>query len=263
MNAPVLSFGGAPPPPPYPGQGATVGCDAQRVLLAGGAIQSMIMHPSVTPFEQLYRRLPEEGMFAVGVSPTKPFSFELGAFRVPGNMALMLFDLRPDIYRFSGIDAGDFVPVEARRFGSIMGFEITVDQKQPANIQFQVNPVPVQRGTPQAYTPPISQSGQQVQPQSTFNIATASGFGAAAGPGLSLMPQRPTRYGPMSVPFTLFARSGQTVQVRCVIFRRIPSPIAFIEYDIAGMMMPEQTLDAMLGCMSPDMGSSSGRRGPR
>jgi hypothetical protein len=237
-----------------------VGCAAHRVLLAGGAIQGLIMHPSITPFEQLFRRLPEEGMFAVGVSPEKPFSFELGAFRVPGNMALMLFDLRPDIYRFSGIDAGDFVPVEARRFGSIMGFEITVDQKQPANIQFQVNPVPIQRGTPQAYTVPI---GQGAQPQSAVNIATASAFGTAAGPGLSLMPQRPTRYGPLSVPFTLFARSGQTVQVRCIIFRRIPSPIAFIEYDIAGMMMPEQTLDAMLGCMSPDMGSSSTGRGPR
>jgi hypothetical protein len=235
------------------------------VQLAGGALSSLMVNPHVVPFEQLYRRLPEEGMFLDSVSPETPFAFELGAFRVPPNFVLMLFDLRPDIYRFSGVDAGDTVPVEARRFSSIMGFQISVDQQQPGNLLYQLDPIPIQR-FPQAFATPGA-GGSELPPalaaaigqgNSRFNIAAASSSASAAGAGMSLLPQRPTRYGPLSVPFTLYVRSNQTVQIRCVIFQPIPSPIAFIEYDIAGMLMPEEYVDALNDCMKPLTNASLG-----
>lgn len=248
------------------------GCEAQRVQLAGGALFSLLMHPSLVPFERLYRRLPEEGMFDPSVSPERPFAFELGAFTVPSTFALMIFDMRPDIYRFSGIDAGDFIPVEERRFASIMGFAVTIDGRHHGNIEFQLDPVAVQTTALQVFTnkqqqqapgqnavagaqlfsvAPGQGGGLSPTPPSVFNIAAASGFANAAGDGLGLLPQRPDRYGALSTPFTLYVKRGQTVQVRCVIFRPIPSPIAFIEFDFAGFMVPEQWLESILHCVKP------------
>lgn len=233
--------------PGEPGSALTSGCDPMRVAFAGGALNQLIQHPSVTPFEQLYRKLPEEGMFSSSVSPSRPFVFELGAFRVPDSMAIMLFDLRPDIYRFSGIDAGDFVPVEARRFSSILGFDVQVDQRPQANIQFQLDPAPIDFQGQQAFAPAPGISDLTT----VLNIGASSSFSNVAGTGNSLNPQRPTRYGALSIPFTLFARSNQTVQIRCVIFRPVPSPIAFIEYDIAGILLPEKYMDQLLKQVRP------------
>lgn len=262
-HAPALNLNNPAPPPmaPFPGVGTTLGCDAQRVQIAGGALSQLVVDPSITPFERLYRRLPEEGMFSQAVNPDNPFAFELGAFTVPETFSLLLFDLRPDIYRFSGIDAGDFMPVEARRFASRLGFQITVDQRQPGQLDFQLDPIAIQT-TQQAFTriaPPSQIGGEgDIAPASVFNIARSNSFAGAAGAGTSLMPQRPTRYGPQSVPFTLHVRSTQTVQLRCVVYQPIPSPIAFIEYDIAGMLMPSKVMDELMRCTAPTTGS-----GPR
>ncbi len=236
-----------------PGAMTTNAFNVQRFVQAGGQLNADIMHPTVTPFEQLYRRLPEEGMFSSVVTPTNPFTFELGAFVVPDKMSLLIFDLRPDIYRFSGVDAGDFVPIEARRFGSIMGFDLTIDQKRQGNTAFQIDPVAIQRTSQQAFnstntTHPTFNQGQ-------FDIGRSNMFANSAGVGTALLPQRPTRFGALSIPFTLFAKARQTVQVRCVIFRPIPSPIAFVEYDIAGILVPEAWTDNILEIGKPPVRS--------
>jgi hypothetical protein len=258
--------GDPPPPQPYEGEGISHGCDASRVQLAGGALNTLLVHPEVTPFEQLYRRLPEEGMFLDSVGPENPFTFELGAFRVPDTFTLLLFDLRPDIYRFSGVDPGDTIPVEARRFSSVLGFQITVDQRQPANLLYQLDPAPIQT-FPEAFTNPIGAPGELppaiaaaigFQNGSRFNLSQATSVATASGAGDQLQPQRPTRYGPLSVPFTMYIRPGQTFQVRCVIFNPVPSPIAFIEYDIAGMLMPDTWVTTMTECMKPLSNASHG-----
>lgn len=234
-----------------PGAWTTREFDAERFVQAGGRLTADILHPAATPFEQLYRRLPEEGMYSPSVTPSNPFTFELGSFIVPDRMSLLIFDLRPDIYRFSGVDPGDFLPIETRRFGSIMGFDLTVDQKRPGNTYFEIDPVQIQRTSQQAF---ISQNA--VHP--TFNagqyaIGNANKFSNVAGVGTGLLPQRPTRYGALSVPFTIIARSGQTVQVRCVIFKPLPAPIAFVEYDMAGILVPEQWTNNMLESIKPPM----------
>ena len=227
--------------------------NVDRFVLAGGQLNSKILHPTAVPFEQLYRRLPEEGMYDPAVSPSNPFTFELGAFTVPDLMSLMIFDMRPDIYRFSGVDSGDFLPLETRRFGSIMGFDLTVDQKRQGNTKFEIDPAPIQRTSSQAFI--NNNTTQPTFNQGQFEVGKANQFATVAGVGTALLPQRPERFGALSVPFTIIAKSKQTVQVRCVIFRPIPSPIAFIEYDIAGMLVPEQWTNNMLEAVKPPIRS--------
>jgi hypothetical protein len=223
-------------------------CSSDRVALAGGALNTLMLDPSIIPFEQLFRALPEEGMFNPNVRPSRPFNFEIGAFRVDNTMALALFDLRPDIYRFSGIDPGDSVPVEARRFAAVLGFDITIDQRHTmGNIQYQLDSHPIDHSGGQAFRPATGTTDLFTQP----DISAASSFASPAGSGDSLQPQRPHRFGAPSIPFMILARSGQTVQLRVVVFRPIPSPIAFIEYGMTGLLLPEQTLEAYLKCMKP------------
>ena len=225
--------------------------DVQRFVSAGGALLDQMLHPGIVPFEQLYRRLPEEGMFNSAVSPSNPFTFEIGAFTVPETRALLIFDIRPDIYRFSGVDSGDYMPIENRRLGSIMGFDLTVDQRRTGEVKFEIDPVPIVRTSQQAF------ANQNTQAP-TFNtsqqaIANSNSFASAAGAGTGLLPQRHERYGALSIPFTIIARSKQTVQSRCIIFRPVPTPIAFIEYDIAGVLVPETWIDNMAEATKPPM----------
>lgn len=232
-----------------PGAATSHSFNVDRFVMAGGQLNAEILHPTAVPFEQLYRRLPEEGMFAPGVTPSNPFVFELGSFTVPDQMSLLIFDLRPDIYRFSGVDAGDFVPIENRRFGSIMGFDVTVDQRRQGNVKFEIDPSPIQRTSQSAF-----QSSNSTHPTANagaYVAGRANQFASPAGVGTALQPQRHERYGALSIPFTMIARSKQTVQVRCVIFRPIPAPIAFVEYDIAGVLVPEQWTNNMLEVIKP------------
>jgi len=220
-----------------------------RTQLAGGMLTSLIQHPSTLAFERLYRRLPEEGMFDANISPTNPFTFELGAFRVPGNFSLLLFDLIPNLFRFSGLDPGDYIPIETERFSSILGFSLTVDQRFVGNVEFELDPAPIQRGSLQAF-----QSSNTTNPEATLaNIAIgqANSFANASSAGTGLLPQRPRRYGAPSVPFTLIANANQTVQASCVIFRPVPTPIAFIEYSLSGLLLPSTWADAALNIISP------------
>lgn len=257
IGAPVLNPEGGQQAlfPGEPGAQTRNAFDVSRLVAAGGELPEKMLPPGIIPFEQLYRRLPEEGMFSPSVSPSNPFSFELGAFTVPSRLALMIFDLRPDIYRFSGVDPGDFMPLESRRYGSIMGFDITVDGKHTGQIEFELDPVAIQRTSQQAFlnensNNPIANAGQ-------FAIGQANSFSNVAGVGNALQPQRPTRYGALSIPFTIYAWASQTVQVRCVIFRPIPAPIAFIEYDMAGVLVPQNWATNMVEVVKPPQRANS------
>jgi hypothetical protein len=227
----------------------------------------LLVDKSIVPWEQLYRRLPEASMFSPQLTPARPFAFELGSFRVPDNETLILTDLRPDIYRFSGVDAGDYVPVDARRFSASLGFQIVVDNVPQGQVQFELDPLAIAAtanqfvrvsppGTP---TAPDSFAEAVLRlngatappPAAVFNAAQSNSFGSTAGAGQSLMPQRPHRYGALSLPFSLAATGGQTVQIRCVVFRPLGSPIAFIEYDVAGIKMPQPWYTEMMKCAKP------------
>lgn len=218
--------------------------DASRTLSAGGDLAAQTLLQTMSTFERLYRRLPEEGMFSPSVSPSNPFVFELGAFTVPSRMTLLLYNMRPDVYRFSGVDPGDYLPVEARRFGSIMGFELTVEQEHIGNVNFQINPVAIQRTSQQAF-----QSDNTETPQANagqFAIAQAGDVANTQGSSNMILPQRPTRYGaPDPVPFTIYVNAAQTVQAKCLIFRPIPTPIAFVEMSLTGVLAPSTFVSNM------------------
>jgi hypothetical protein len=200
----------------------------------------------------LYRRQASSGFTATNISPENPFTFEMGAYRVPDNMELFIMDMRPDVYRFGSISPSDFQPVHERSLSNILGFALTIDQKTHGNIDFQLEPAPIVQSAQHAY-PGGSGLTNQVQtvygvqtvPYSggattlDFSDAQADSFANTAGPGIALQPQRPERYGARDLPFTLYAKSGQTVQVKCIIWHPIPIPIAFIEYTLSGIELPQ------------------------
>jgi hypothetical protein len=245
-------------PPPQPGRfareltQAEIRCRAQRVQLAGGALNTVLTDDNSTqPFEQLFRRLPEQGIHNPDISPSQPFTVELGSFQVPTQQALLLFDIRPDIYRFSGIDPNDAVPFEARRFGSQMGYDLTIDGSHPGNTKFELEPVPRQPGlafSDQLDTDGLDNPGQTAS-ASAYIQARANRFGASSGAGLSLLPQRHFRYGPSSLPLTLVVSEKETVSFEAVIFKPIQSPIAFFEMDMAGILAPLNMIRVMLDCI--------------
>jgi hypothetical protein len=258
---------GPPAPPPEPGSWLSV-CGAERVVLAGGEMAQKILHPSFVPFEQLDRWLPESGMFALGVSPERPFQFPAGSFTVPDNMTLLLADYRFDIYVPSGAAAGDAHPIPERSLASIMGYDINIDQYRTSNIRYQIEPVPIQSedatfnasGLPQPLAAPAGFAVfQQVSPPpAAFALADAA-RAAQLGPGLSLLPQRPDRQGPLPWPFTLQVKPGQTVQAKVFLFRPIPFPIAFIEADVTGCLVPTTLVELMLRSMAPCQSQGGGR----
>lgn len=259
MSPPPLGDFGPPEARPKPGgfvrplTAEELRARASRTVLAGGALNDVLTDDrQTTPFEQLFRRLPEDGIHDPTVSPTQPFKFECGAFRVPPQQALLLFDLRPDIYRFSGVDPNDAVPVESRRFGTQVGYEVTIDGNHPGNTRFELEPVRRQEGKeflPNQGTDAVDNPGR-LPPSSAFVQARANRFGAASGAGTALLPQRPFRYGPSSLPLTLVVLENQSFAIHVVVFKPIQTPIAFFEFDMAGILAPITLAGAMLDAIS-------------
>jgi hypothetical protein len=219
----------------------------RQVFLAGGSLASQITHPTFTPFEQLYRRLPEQGVHSSNVTPSRPLTIFMGGFRVPPRQTVLIFDFRPDIYRFSGVDPNDFVPFETRRFSGQMGWDVQVDNQRSPNTKFELQPLPAQ----QEDTPDIRIGA--TAPASAFAAARANAFAATAGPGTALLPQRPRPYGPRDLPLTLVVPSGSRFVARAIFFRPIVAPIAFFEFDVAGIQMPANLAADMLRAFVPDV----------
>lgn len=207
----------------------------QRVLQAGGSISSRVTHPSLLFFEQLWRRLPEQGVFSASLNFANPLSIQMGVFRVPRSQTLLLFDLRPDVYTFSGVDPFDTVPVAARRFSTQMGWDVTVDGQRVGNTKFELNPVARTAEQPAPSTLP-NRAGSPAE----FAAARAAAFGASLGTGTALQPQRPDRFGPRELPLTLWVNEGSSFAASASIFRRILFPIAFFEFDLAGLLLPSE-----------------------
>jgi len=253
-------MGGRPyEPPPEPGHfvrsmsQSELRCRASRVQLAGGALNEVLTDPATsTPFEQVFRRLPGQGIHNPNISPARPFFLELGSFRVPSQQTLLLFDLRPDIYRFSGVDPNDALPVAARRFATQVGYDLTINGNHPGNTRFELEPIEPQQGLafqPNQGTDRLNNPGR-LPSDAEFVQARRNRFGAASGAGTSLMPQRTFRFGPSSLPLTLVLEENQSLALQAVVFKPIQSPIAFIEFDIAGILAPKLLVTGLLDCLA-------------
>jgi len=227
---------------------------ATPVVQSGGALSTLLVHPEVLVFEQLYRRLPQEGLFVA--SPQRNYSFVLGSYQVPSSMVLLITDYQFRIYRFVGAGAGETAPFEDRRLSTQLGFDVQIDNQRPGRVQYQLDPQPPATnpfvGSPKAAVvfadgivrpAPIPQNQFALQP-----------FAAAANPsgaGNALLPQRTERQGPNNLPFTYQARPNQTVIFSGVAFQPIATPIAFIELDVTGVLAPSNTVDALMDVMKP------------
>lgn len=259
-DAPVFEFPGPDDriaPRPEPGSFAEEGCQAERVLLAGSSLNSIITHPYTQAFEQLYRVLPEAGIHdPMLASSRRNFSIDLGSFRVPPQMALLVFDFRPDVYRFSGIDAQDAVPVEERRFASQVGFEVEIDNKHPGNLQMNLDPRPALPADPSGSTVLRTRDPTARASPNDFAQQRARNFAAPSGAGTALLPQRPTRYGGAGLdnptaPMTIIATENRVFSARFVVFRPIESPLAFIEFAFAGLLVSKNAIERYLECTKP------------
>ncbi len=225
------------PPSPNPGAGYRV--RTVRAQQPGGELLGYLPSEGVLWFEQLYRVLPPRGMY--DATPSKPLTFNMGSFRVPQSMVLVVIDYAFDIYRFSGAAASDYLPIETNRLSTQIGWDINIDNNRPGNLSFQLAPKE-QSQTQQAFT--ARQGPTQPAQQWQFDAARASQLQAAVSAGLALMPQRHHRNGLVQLANTYVAKSSSSLNVACSIFGRVPIPIGFFEANICGMLLPQNVYAA-------------------
>lgn len=251
-----LSFG-APPP-----DGASfTACAADRVLLTGGQISSYVTPQSIVPFEAVYRRLPIDGIF--DATPQQPCQFDMGFFQVPPEMALVLLDWNFNIYRPSGSAAGDFVPLEANRLPTQVGWSIKSNANLQGNFHYELNPIPPAEGQPSFQSNP--NPGFTTAPGGLGAAATDDQFTAAryqqvqaAVGDLSLMPQRHHREGLVHVPAPWVLHSSQGLTLGCHVFRALQIPIAFFEAEIFGFLLPDSDVLNLQKALAPCLSKPGG-----
>lgn len=229
---------------------AGMGPMPQRVHEPGGSPLSVhLLHPGFTIFERQFEVEQDEGWFSSQVSPTRPVSFELGAFRVPKSNALWLMDYEFQVLRPSGIDPGEFVVAEAGRYLSQVGFDVTINNTQrQGNIQYQLVPQPA-ANTRATFAPPVgSPTGAG---SGAFGASVGGSFGSTASPGKSLLPVRSSVQGPRNGPFTFVIEEGSTIALSAYIFRPFLSPVAAILGRMAGWMLQTNVSNALIQRMRP------------
>lgn len=244
MSKPLKAFldanpelGGLAPPRPVPGTGTRV--HTVRAQQPGGELMSYVPSEKILWFEQLYRVLPPDGMYQA--TPNRPLTINMGSVRVPKSMVLVIIDYAFDIYRFLGGGAGDFIPIETSRLSTQVGWDINIDNNRPANLSMNLLPKQ-QSQTQQAFQ---AQVGPNQPPQQwQFDLARANQNQVAAGPGMSLLPQRHRRGGSIQLSNTYVAKSSQSLNVACSILNQIPIPIGFFEANIWGALMQQDVYDA-------------------
>lgn len=221
---------GATPP------GAT---ELNRTLLAeGGLVNDDTLSDELTPFEREDRVRPVGGVHDPIVSPARPVVIPISSYTVPARMTLLIYDYLPNIYRFSGVDPEDVVPVSPQRFSGQMGWEVMVSGKPIGDLGFGLIP---RVTTPPA---PTSQNG----PITAFQIAqTRSGANLGAG----LLPQRLARVGAPNTPYTLVVKESQTFTASAKIFRPIQSPVAFFSFGFSGFLAPAKYAERLMDKLKP------------
>lgn len=242
MNAPALkvdlsAFGGQAPARPMPGAGVTR-VETVRAHAPGGEMLGYLQSEQILYFEQLYRKLPVDGLY--NATPSKPVTIVMGSFRVPRSQVLVILDYNFDIYRFSGAFAGDYVPVENNRLSTQVGWDITVNANRQGAVQYQIIPgVPTQSQQPYGPTA-VGSTAQDWE----FELVRSAELQGPAGPALSMMPQRHHRSGLVKASNNYVVRSTGDLIVTCSVINRIPTPIAFFEANVMGILMPQSVYDA-------------------
>lgn len=253
-----------PAPAPQPTGAFVLG--AHRFTLVGGELLSRIVDPQFTVFEQLYRRYPNEAVYAA--TPERNARFTLGTFQVPTAMAFVMTDYRFDIYRQNGATPGDYVPIEERRLSTQVGYDVSVNAFRRDNINYQLDPSAITAAN--KARAPGAPFGGSIDNGATFNGLQPAPSGwpmsspprgsnaaqrararqrAVTGPsgvGTATLPQRTEHVGARNLPYTMIVKETDVVSFDVVVWRPIPIPLAFFEVTCAGLLMPAQDLSSYL-----------------
>jgi len=225
-----------------------LGRQAEDVHQPGGQSLFGLQSPEFQTIEELYRILPDDSWFQPSVGPGNPIQFEIGSFTVPNSQHYWLFDYEFSVFRFSGVDAGDFLKAEAGRFAGVMGFDITINGHRPSHLLYQLDPQPAQIQK-QSFVTFNAQGG--TNNNSAFNRSTAQSFAATASQGTSVLPVRRAMQGAENVPFTFVAPQQSKVSLSVIIFKRIKSPIAAIEARHGGYLLQSSLSQTLQFRMRP------------
>jgi hypothetical protein len=238
-----------------------MGTDPVSVHQPGGDFINALLHPSLQPFEDFYQILADESWFNPNLRPSMPIKFDMGNFRVPRGMALVITEAEGGALRFSGIDPGAEVKVENWRFINQVGFEYLIDQTTTQRGTYQLQPQPVTNTAQPPFYQPAGQANSNTAtfatevrrtPDFLFDDARSRQFGSPSSAGTNLKPfwDRP-HPGSINIPWMILAREGQVVSVRCTIFRPIAIPVVSMTYRHSGVIMHAQTTDAILARVRP------------
>lgn len=217
-----------------------------RTLQPGGELLGYLQTRALQFFERNYRSFAPEG--AAQATPRKPTTFTLGAVQVPKSQVLVILDYSFNIFTFSGLAPGDYVPVEPNSLSTQVMWDINVDARHDQlNAQYQVIP---QRSSV------ANQAFADRNPLATavdwqFEQERAAQQQSTAAFGLAGMPQRHHRPGKVQVANQYIARGTETLKVECAIINPIPIPVAFFEADIAGFLVAQQVYDAYQAMNAP------------
>lgn len=210
-----------------------------RITLAGNQILSLVTPDLVTPVERVYRRNPLAGTYTA--TPSRPFTFELGAFTVPKQKVLVVLDYRFGIYVPSGIVPGDVEELQDRRLSVSVGWDFKIIEKRDQDLAYQLEPIDpallTQLNAPGNNPGFIPGSGVSQPSPYVFQSQNSNNFASATGSALSTQPQRHRRDAQLTMPFTYAAMENQRVNLSCVVFRPIPIPVAFFESEFSGFLM--------------------------
>ena len=222
--------------------------------MPGGEIVSKLVPAEAQPMQNEWTTMPEESMFLPGLDPDHPFQWTVGSFKVPKGMTLWLCDVKTSVLMPDPIDPHGYRFAESGRFRGVMGFLISVSDRQYGSFSYELDPVPrpTSRQEFETVVMPVtvrqSISGVALATVSAvdrFARAAAQGFASVAGIGLSLRGPSGGPPGPRNRPWVWAVEQEQTVAVRCVIYRRISAPIAGIYAMIAGHILPQGLATAL------------------
>lgn len=257
-------------------------CDAERTVQAGGLLSSLLLHPSVVPFQYSFRKSPQAGLYTA--SKDRPYQAELGSFTVPDNQALALCEYRFQVFTFSAAIAGDTIPIEPESQGLALAYDLSISNQRPGNIRNELAPTPAPADptmfvgvpVPGIIVQPPNVQGVPVGGSSSF--VTPYGDVAALGnssqpavaPGISffapnagqfinniaggdgLLPQNGKgQQGPDKFPFTFYAKPNEAVQVKAVAFRPVTVVVAYMQCTLSGYLMSKGVLERMLEGVRP------------
>lgn len=262
---------------------AVFDCNASRTIPAGGALAGLLLHPSVTPFQQIFRVNPVGGIFTASLS--RPVVMTIGSFVVPRQMTLALAEYRFRPYRFDGLIPGDAVPLEDRRLSLEIGNTVPISANlQKGNISAQIIPgklpnptdttfANINAGTASDAAPLFGELATfEGLPPNIYSTAEARDARNVAPPVAYIPPVNPKQFvlsaqgdslipnsndptqGAERLPFTYYVPENTPVSLQVTVFAPIRIPIAFFEGVIMGVLADARALSAFLEQVRPCQG---------